>query len=141
MLFLHQTFLGTVEEAEAGGALRGPALSVLRRVAELHGVAVLGEAAGDLLEGGYLSGQQAAWLRSARRGLVRALRPDAVALADAFGHEDYLLNSALGRRDGDVYRSLLGMAQGSPLNATPEGPAWAPVLQKLLDPGARRSKL
>jgi hypothetical protein len=30
---------------------------------------------------------------------------------DAFGWEDYALNSALGRADGDVYRALLDMAQ------------------------------
>jgi Acyl-CoA oxidase len=36
--------------------------------------------------------------------LLLEVRPDAVALVDAFGFEDYLLNSALGRKDGDVYR-------------------------------------
>ena len=36
--------------------------------------------------------------------LLAAVRPDAVALVDAFGYDDYLLNSALGRKDGDVYR-------------------------------------
>lgn len=34
-----------------------------------------------------------------------------VALVDAFGIEDYALNSALGRQDGDVYAALLEMAQ------------------------------
>eukprot|EP00983_Pelagomonas_calceolata_P062028 1147109-Pelagomonas_calceolata.AAC.1 len=34
-----------------------------------------------------------------------------VALVDAFGIEDYVLNSALGRQDGDVYTALLDMAQ------------------------------
>jgi hypothetical protein len=34
-----------------------------------------------------------------------------VALVDAFGLPDYLLHSALGRADGDVYAALLGMAQ------------------------------
>ncbi len=47
---------------------------------------------------------QAAMLRDQQRVLVRALRPDAVALVDAFAYEDYQLNSALGRKDGDVYK-------------------------------------
>ena len=34
-----------------------------------------------------------------------------MALVDAFGIEDYVLNSALGRQDGDVYTALLDMAQ------------------------------
>jgi len=40
---------------------------------------------------------QAGALRAASRGLLAALRPEAVALVDAFGFEDYYLNSALGR--------------------------------------------
>lgn len=51
----------------------------------------------------WTAGRQSTLLRNARRRLVRALRPQAVALVDALGHEDYVLNSALGRRDGDVY--------------------------------------
>lgn len=43
-------------------------------------------------------------MRSAARSLLSALRPNAVALVDAWGLEDYALNSALGRHDGDVYR-------------------------------------
>ena len=61
---------------------------------------------------------QAAWARQQQYALLAALRPDAVALVDAFGIEDYLLNSALGRADGDVYRALLTAARASPLNAT-----------------------
>lgn len=47
---------------------------------------------------------QAQIVREAQAGLLRDIRPNAVALVDGFGFEDYLLHSALGRRDGDVYR-------------------------------------
>ena len=76
-------------------------------------------------------------LRARSRGLLREVRPDAVALVDSFAFPDYQLNSALGREDGDVYAALLSMAQGSPLNATPEGPAWATVL----GPAMRQARL
>lgn len=36
--------------------------------------------------------------------MIRELRPNAVALTDGFGYTDYLLNSALGRKDGNVYQ-------------------------------------
>ena len=48
--------------------------------------------------------QQAKWARQALYETVTAVRPNAVALVDGFGFTDYLLNSALGRSDGDVYR-------------------------------------
>lgn len=41
------------------------------------------------------------------------------------------------RKDGDVYRSLLEVAQRSPFNDSEEGPAWKPVLEARLNPKAR----
>ena len=79
-----------------------------------------------------MTGDQAGSARAEYFNLLRALRTDAVALVDAFAIEDYLLNSALGRADGDVYRALLTAAAGSPLNDTQEGPAWEPVLRPML---------
>ena len=73
---------------------------------------------GDMLSLARRGAEQAAWARQQQYALLAALRPDAVALVDAFGIEDYLLNSALGRADGDVYRALLLAARASPLNAT-----------------------
>ena len=87
------------------------------------------------------AGEQAGALRRRQRSLLAALRPNAVALVDAFAFEDYTLNSALGRADGDVYRSLLEMAQGSPLNATEEGPAWHDVLKPVMHARGVPSKL
>lgn len=49
-------------------------------------------------------GEQIHWARQAVYAMVRAVRPDAVALVDSFGFEDFLLNSAIGRKDGDVYK-------------------------------------
>lgn len=43
------------------------------------------------------------------------------------------------RKDGDVYRSLLEVAQRSPFNDTEEGPAWKPVLESRLNPKLRAS--
>jgi acyl-CoA oxidase len=76
---------------------------------------------------------QVEWARKQYYSCLAVLRPDAVALVDAFGLTDYQLNSALGRKDGDVYRALLAAAQASPLNATEEGPAWDRVLKPLLN--------
>jgi acyl-CoA oxidase len=104
-------------------------VAALRRLAALYGLTLLEQRAlPELLEAGYLSRAQLSALRARSRHLLREVRPDAVALVDSFAFPDYQLNSALGREDGDVYRSLLAMAQGSPLNKTQEGPAWAEVL-------------
>lgn len=50
--------------------------------------------------------------------LLAVIRPDAVALVDAFALPDYYLNSALGRYDGNVYEAMTKMAEKEPLNHT-----------------------
>ena len=48
--------------------------------------------------------------------LLAALRVNAVALVDAFDNSDFVLDSALGRNDGQVYEHLYKFAAESPLN-------------------------
>jgi acyl-CoA oxidase len=50
--------------------------------------------------------------------LLAQLRPNAVALVDAFDYSDEMLNSVLGRYDGNVYEHMFEWARRSPLNKT-----------------------
>lgn len=138
---LQQTFVDYVARAEGKGEVRPDAAAVLKRLAALFGTDTLLKGAADLLEDGYATGQQTQWLRDAHYSLMLELRPNAVALVDAFAFEDYLLNSALGRADGDVYAALLEMAQAAPLNATEEGPAWKGVLEPVMKAGEVKARL
>lgn len=54
--YLHQNFADCVEAAAGQRSLSAPTAAVLRRLVSLHGVVVLVEAAGDLLEHGYCTG-------------------------------------------------------------------------------------
>jgi hypothetical protein len=56
-LYLHQNFADCVEAAEGKRQLGAAAAGALRQLVQLHGVAVLLEAAGDLQEGGYITGK------------------------------------------------------------------------------------
>lgn len=48
--------------------------------------------------------------------LLMVIRPDAVALVDAFDFQDVSLGSVLGCYDGNVYENLFEWAKKSPLN-------------------------
>lgn len=74
-------------------------VTVLQRLLALFGLTALLKDMGDLLEDDYASRQQASLIRQQQYALLRELRPDAVALVDSFGFEDYLLNSSLGRSE------------------------------------------
>jgi len=63
-----------------------------------------------------LDRRQITALAARRVHLLTLLRPDAVALVDAFDYSDKVLNSCLGRYDGNVYEALFEYAKGSSLN-------------------------
>jgi acyl-CoA oxidase len=50
--------------------------------------------------------------------LLAEIRPDCVALVDAFDYPDAVLKSTIGRYDGNVYEALFDAAQKSVLNRT-----------------------
>ena len=54
--------------------------------------------------------------RSSLYSLLAEVRREAIPLVDAFDVPDEILNSALGRYDGDVYTDLYQWAQRAPRN-------------------------
>lgn len=65
---------------------------------------------------GLLSVSQVQVIKAATTYLLDQLRPDAVALVDAFDFPDRVLNSAIGGYDGNVYETLYESALRAPLN-------------------------
>ena len=55
-------------------------------------------------------------LRARLTSLLADLRPNAVALVDAFDFPDAVLDSVLGRWDGQVYQALYDFALDSSMN-------------------------
>jgi len=55
-------------------------------------------------------------IRDAVYEVMDELRPDAIALTDAFAYPDNLLKSTIGSYDGNVYENLFNAAQHSVLN-------------------------
>ncbi|KAL6761791.1 acyl-CoA dehydrogenase/oxidase C-terminal [Haematococcus lacustris] len=129
---LHATMLDSVTGLQQGSSIDASAAAVLRQLGSLLALTHMEACLADFLEDGFLSGSQAQAMRQRQRQLLLELRPNAVGLVDALGVPDYLLHSALGRADGDVYQALLDMAQVSPLNATEEGPAWHSILKPVM---------
>ncbi|QDZ25572.1 acyl-coenzyme A oxidase [Chloropicon primus] len=140
-LLLHRSFFGQVAALEKDAKLPDSSVKVLRDVAFLFTLCHVEDSLGDFLEGNILLPSQASVIHEAVQELLRKLRTEAVALVDAFSHDDYSLNSAIGSRDGDVYNRLLRMARSSPFNATQEGPAWDAILNPFFNRGKRTAKL
>lgn len=86
--------------------------AVLTRVAAFFALS-------DILDeqwAGLLDSSQLRLAREATTELLDVLRPEAVALVDAFDIPDRILNSAIGRYDGNVYEALFESTKKSQLN-------------------------
>ncbi|CAN9510161.1 unnamed protein product [Ophioblennius macclurei] len=107
-------------------------LSTLALLYALHGIT---KNSGDFLQAGLLSVPQMRQIPSRIKDLLSQLRVNAVPLVDAFDINDELLQSVLGRYDGNVYENMFEWARGSPLNATEVHESYHKYLKPL------RSKL
>ncbi|XP_058950187.2 peroxisomal acyl-coenzyme A oxidase 1-like [Pocillopora verrucosa] len=105
---------------------------VLKCVADLFVLWGIVEDSGSFLEAGVLNCAQTQTIRQQVYDLMDKLRPEAVALVDAFDHSDYVLNSPLGRFDGNVYEDLFRWAQRSELNDEQVQPGYYKYLRPLM---------
>ncbi|KAL3888960.1 hypothetical protein ACJMK2_001319 [Sinanodonta woodiana] len=89
------------------------AMESLCRLYAVHG---MNKKMGDFLKDSYISGAQADMLMNKMLDLFQEIRPNAVALVDAYDYHDNTLQSCIGRYDGKVYEALYEYSKNSPLN-------------------------
>ncbi|RCI06450.1 hypothetical protein CU098_005985 [Rhizopus stolonifer] len=114
---------------------------VLKDVAVLYCLSTLEQEAADFLMCGYLSPEQALMIKQYMVVMLKKIRPNAVALVDAFGFPDYLLNSALGESEGHVYERLTQMAEKEPLNAHRVAEGYHQFIRPLIYAGKQNWKI
>jgi len=85
----------------------------LFRLFALHTISQEGA---EFFASGYLSTRQFELVKQEVMTLLAEIRPNAVALVDAFKFPDYLLDSSLGRYDGKVYEDMTDRASREPIN-------------------------
>lgn len=111
--YINKKYVEWVEQDGISTNLR----SVLRNLCHLYLIFNICEEPGKFFQVG-LTSINLERLQNKMIELLAILRPDAVAIVDAFDLHDLVLNSALGRYDGQVYRTMFELAQKTPLNKT-----------------------
>jgi acyl-CoA oxidase len=91
----------------------------LGRLAAIYGLKSVLEFSAVLVEHGYVTPAHLTAAQDALETLYVAVRPDMLGLIEAFDWDDSTLNSALGRKDGDVYNTLMEWALLYPPNKEP----------------------
>uniref|UniRef100_A0A8C2W3I7 Acyl-coenzyme A oxidase n=1 Tax=Chinchilla lanigera TaxID=34839 RepID=A0A8C2W3I7_CHILA len=92
--------------------------AILKNLFLLYSLYGISQKAGDFLQGNIMTGSQITQVNQRILELLAVIRPNAVALVDAFDFKDMTLGSVLGRYDGNVYENLFEWAKKSPLNKT-----------------------
>ena len=124
--FMLEHFAGAVRSAEP---FDSGCAAALNRLCLLFGLANLI----DDQWAGVLTHQQVQMARSATSKVMEEIRPDIIALTDAFDLPDHVLLSAIGRSDGNVYEALYTSATRCPLNQQQVFDGYKEYLQPHLD--------
>jgi acyl-CoA oxidase len=132
---LIENFINGIDEEEGALSIGQAESDVLRDLARLFALYWMERELGDFMEDGYLSAEQASWVRSSVLFLLDRIRPNAVSLVDARDFSDFRLKSALGRYDGDAYPAIMDAARRDPLNQTEPGPGYEEHLKRLIVDG------
>ncbi|VDI58339.1 Hypothetical predicted protein, partial [Mytilus galloprovincialis] len=113
-LFIVRNFVNILSQRKIDPATH----NVLSQLCRLYAVYGIVENMGEFMQDGYFNQDQVSILDRKVLGLLEDIRPNAVALVDAFDYPDHLLQSCLGRYDGQVYEALYEYSKSSPQNNT-----------------------
>ncbi|KAG2185200.1 hypothetical protein INT44_001990 [Umbelopsis vinacea] len=112
---------------------------VLIDVCYLYGLYTIEDNAGAFLQYEYFSPAQISFIRSKVNGLCKIVRDQAIPLVDSFNYSDYIVNSPLGRKDGDVYVHYF--AQVKQQNPPKEHPYFNRLIKPLIHRKANEDEL
>ncbi|KAK9144548.1 hypothetical protein Sjap_004451 [Stephania japonica] len=111
-LIIVSKFIEKLQQDVTGKGVR----KQLEILCNVYALSLLHKHQGDFLATGSITPEQASLANDQLRHLYDQVRPNAVALVDAFNYTDHYLGSVLGRYDGNVYPKLYEEAWKDPLN-------------------------
>ncbi|KAL4235299.1 Peroxisomal acyl-coenzyme A oxidase 1 [Mactra antiquata] len=104
----------------------------MKTLCQLYATCGIYENLGNFIQDGFLSSKQADMVSNKMLSLFSEMRPNAVAFVDAFDYHDQVLQSCIGRYDGQVYQALYEYAKGSPLNKSDVHESYYTTLRPLM---------
>ena len=110
-----KSFIVSLEQ-EPVRSMRQENQGILKCLSDVFSLHYMLSKSGAFIECGALHRTDLVELRRLILSLLQTVRPEAVALVDAFDIPDRVLRSVLGRKDGDVYRAMWEWVQLNPRN-------------------------
>ncbi|KAG6684153.1 hypothetical protein I3842_12G048700 [Carya illinoinensis] len=113
----------------------------LENLCNIYALFILHKHVGDFLSTGCITPKQASLANDQLRSLYSQVRPNAIALVDAFNYTDHYLGSVLGRYDGNVYPKLYEEAWKDPLNDSVVPDGYGEYIRPLLKQQLHNARL
>ncbi|KAG5564810.1 hypothetical protein RHGRI_000870 [Rhododendron griersonianum] len=113
----------------------------LEVLCNIYALFLLHKHQGDFLSTGCITPKHAALANDELRSLYSQVRPNAIALVDAFNYTDHYLGSILGCYDGNVYPKLYEAAWKDPLNESVVPDGYHQYIRPLLKQEIRTARL
>ncbi|KAE8693892.1 putative receptor protein kinase [Hibiscus syriacus] len=113
----------------------------LEILCNVYALSLLHKHLGEFVASGYITSEQGALANEQLRLLYSQVRPNAIALVDAFNYTDHFLGSVLGRYDGNVYPKLYEEAWKDPLNETVVPDGYREYIRPILKQHIRVARL
>ncbi|KAF8019388.1 hypothetical protein BT93_G0152 [Corymbia citriodora subsp. variegata] len=113
----------------------------LQTLCSVYALYLLHKHQGDFLSTGCVTPKQASLANEQLRSLYTQVRPNAIALVDAFNYTDHYLGSVLGRYDGNVYPKLYEEAWKDPLNDSVVSDGYHEYIRPVLKQQLRNARL
>ncbi|KAK6262862.1 hypothetical protein QUC31_008678 [Theobroma cacao] len=107
----------------------------------VYALSILHKHLGDFVSTGCITPKQGALANEQLRLLYTQVRPNAIALVDAFNYTDHYLSSVLGCYDGNVYAKLYEEAWKDPLNDTVVPDGYHEYIRPILKQQLRTARL
>lgn len=113
----------------------------LEVLCNIYALFLLHKHQGDFLSTGCITPKHASLANDQLRSLYSQVRPNAIALVDAFNYTDHFLGSILGCYDGNVYPKLYEAAWKDPLNDSVVPDGYHQYIRPLLKQQIRTARL
>ncbi|CEP17474.1 hypothetical protein [Parasitella parasitica] len=117
--------------ADGVSKISGSVHDILIKVCLLYGLYSIEENAGAFLQYEYFTPAQIEFVRSSVNKLCAEVREQAIPLVDSFNLSDYIINSPLGRKDGNVYVHYFEQVKRS--NPQGEHPYFNRLIKPLIE--------
>jgi acyl-CoA oxidase len=138
---LIENFYMSVFTRDLEPSVDNPTAVVMKNLFRLFAYSLIDARSTELIVSGVLESSALSDITPKIQTLLKAIRPHAVRLVDAWSIPDYLLDSALGRADGDVYNALWQKAHlENPLNLTTFNPDFR-TEEIIMGEGAEHAKI